>query len=93
MLEGLRDNFGFEGYTVVPATDGEEGLNAALDARPDLIVLDIMLPQINGYEVCRLIRREGLEMPIIMLTAKGQESDIVLGPERGRTTTSPSRSA
>ena len=83
MLEGLKGNLEFEGYTVVSATDGEAGLNAALEARPDLIVLDIMLPKINGYEVCRLIRREGLEMPVIMLTAKGQESDIVLGLELG----------
>jgi len=83
MLEGLQGNFEFEGYTVRTASDGEEGLTAALDARPDLIVLDIMLPKINGYEVCRLVRREGLEMPIVMLTAKGQESDIVLGLELG----------
>ena len=83
MLEGLHDNFEFEGYRVITAADGEAGLNAALEARPDLIVLDIMLPKINGYEVCRLIRREGLDVPIIMLTAKGQESDIVLGLELG----------
>ena len=83
MLEGLKGNFAFEGYTVLAASDGEEGLNAALEERPDLIVLDIMLPEINGYEVCRLIRGEDLEMPIIMLTAKGQESDIVLGLEVG----------
>jgi DNA-binding response OmpR family regulator len=83
MLEGLRGNFEFEGYTVVTASDGEAGLNAALDARPDLILLDIMLPKINGYEVCRLIRKEGLGAPVIMLTAKGQEADIVLGLELG----------
>jgi len=83
MLEGLRDNFAFEGYVVLTAADGEAGLNAALEARPDLIVLDIMLPKINGYEVCRLVRREGLDVPIVMLTAKGQESDIVLGLELG----------
>ena len=83
MLEGLKDNFRFEGYSAITAADGEAGLEAALDARPDLIVLDIMLPKINGYEVCRLIRREGLDVPIIMLTAKGQESDIVLGLELG----------
>jgi len=83
MLEGLKGNFEFEGYTVVTASDGEEGLNAALEGRPDLIVLDVMLPKINGYEVCRLVRRQGLDVPIIMLTAKGQESDIVLGLELG----------
>ncbi|MCK4284322.1 MAG: response regulator transcription factor [Candidatus Brocadiae bacterium] len=83
MLEGLKDNFEFEGYSVITAADGEDGLETALEAKPDLIVLDIMLPKINGYEVCRLIRREGLDVPIVMLTAKGQESDIVLGLELG----------
>jgi len=83
MLRGLTDNFASRGYRVVTAVDGEQGLEAALQQRPDLIVLDIMLPRINGYEVCRLIRKEGLDMPIIMLTAKGQESDIVLGLELG----------
>jgi DNA-binding response OmpR family regulator len=79
MLTGLKDNFSFKGYKVVTANDGEKGLDAALNAHPDLIILDIMLPKINGYEICRLIRQEGLEMPIIMLTAKGEESDAVLG--------------
>jgi len=79
MLTGLKDNFEFKGYKVLTAADGEKGLDAALNATPDLIILDIMLPKINGYEICRLIRAEGLEMPIIMLTAKGEESDVVLG--------------
>jgi DNA-binding response OmpR family regulator len=83
MLRALRDNFEFQGYRVLTAMDGEAGLNAALDGRPDVIVLDIMLPKINGYEVCRLVREQGLDMPIIMLTAKGQESDIVLGLNLG----------
>lgn len=83
MLIGLKDNFEFNGYKVVTAADGEVGLKAALNAKPDLIVLDIMLPKINGYEICRLIRGEGLAMPIIMLTAKGEESDIVLGLNLG----------
>ncbi|MBN1974781.1 MAG: response regulator transcription factor [Sedimentisphaerales bacterium] len=83
MLRGLKDNFAYEGYNVITAVDGEEGLNAALDAKPDLILLDIMLPKINGYEICRLIRKEKLDMPIIMLTAKGEESDIVLGLNLG----------
>jgi len=83
MLRGLKDNFEFKGYRVVTASDGEAGLDAALAGRPDLILLDIMLPKINGYEVCRLIRKEGLEMPIIMLTAKGEESDIILGLNLG----------
>jgi DNA-binding response OmpR family regulator len=79
MLTGLKDNFEFKGYKVLTAADGEKGLAAALNATPDLIILDIMLPKINGYEICRLIRAEGLEMPVIMLTAKGEESDVVLG--------------
>jgi DNA-binding response OmpR family regulator len=83
MLRGLKDNFEFKGYTVLTATDGEAGLNAALDNKPDLILLDIMLPKINGYEVCRLIRAEKIDTPIIMLTAKGQESDIILGLNLG----------
>ena len=83
MLRGLKDNFEFKGYHVLTAADGEEGLNAALNDKPDLILLDIMLPKINGYEVCRLIREQQLEMPIVMLTAKGQESDIVLGLNLG----------
>ncbi len=59
MLEGLVGNFEFEGYVVRTAADGRAGLEAALDGRPDLIVLDVMLPKINGYEVCRLVRRRG----------------------------------
>jgi len=83
MLRGLKDNFEYAGYKVITASDGKAGLNAALDAKPDLIILDIMLPKINGYEICRLIRKEKLDMPIIMLTAKGQESDIILGLNLG----------
>ncbi|MDP6047498.1 MAG: response regulator transcription factor [Phycisphaerae bacterium] len=83
MLRGLSDNFRFEGYAVRTADDGEKGLAAALDSSLDLILLDIMLPKVNGYEICRRIRAEGLDMPIIMLTAKGQESDILLGLNLG----------
>jgi DNA-binding response OmpR family regulator len=83
MLRGLKDNFEFKGYKVLTASDGEKGLEAALNAKPDLILLDIMLPKVNGYEICRLIREAKLRMPIIMLTAKGEESDIVLGLNLG----------
>jgi DNA-binding response OmpR family regulator len=83
MLIGLKDNFEFKGYKVLTAADGEKGLKAALGGKPDLIILDIMLPKINGYEICRLIREEKLAMPIIMLTAKGEESDVVLGLNLG----------
>jgi DNA-binding response OmpR family regulator len=79
MLLGLKDNFEFSGYRVLTAKEGETGLTAALNQKPDLILLDLMLPGINGYEICRLLRAEKLAMPIIMLTAKNQESDIVLG--------------
>ena len=83
MLRGLKDNFEYQGYHVLTAEDGETGLNTVLNAKPDLVLLDLMLPKINGYEVCRLIRKEGLDTPIIMLTAKGEESDIVLGLNLG----------
>lgn len=83
LLRGLRDNFTAAGYRVLSATDGEAGLRAAIDARPDLVLLDIMLPRINGFEICRLVREQDLEMPILMLTAKGEESDVVLGLNLG----------
>ncbi len=83
MMRGLKDNFEMKRYKVVCSRDGEAGLNAALDEKPDLILLDIMLPKINGYEICRLVRKEKLDMPIIMLTAKGQESEIQTGLEAG----------
>jgi DNA-binding response OmpR family regulator len=83
LLRGLKDNFGFEGYDVATASDGEAGLEAALSGTPDLILLDIMLPGINGFEVCRLIREAELDIPIIMLTAKGQEQDIIRGLNLG----------
>jgi len=83
MLRGLKDNFEYAGYTVITASDGESGLESAMNKSPDLIVLDIMLPKINGYEICRLVREKGITTPIIMLTAKGQESDIILGLNLG----------
>ena len=83
MLRGLEDNFEAKGYQVETARDGEQGLNAAIKEKPDLIILDIMLPKINGYEVCSQVRKKNLDMPIIMLTAKDQESDIVLGLNLG----------
>jgi len=83
MLRGLKDNFEYEGYRVATATDGEKGLEACLSIKPDLIILDIMLPKVNGFEICRLVRKAGLDAPIIMLTAKGQEQDIILGLNLG----------
>jgi len=83
MLRALEDNFEIKGYRVKIARDGEQGLNAALAENPDLIILDIMLPKINGYEICSQIRKKNLDMPIIMLTAKDQESDVILGLNLG----------
>lgn len=83
MLRGLKDNFETKGYRVKIARDGEQGLNAALSEKPDLIILDIMLPKMNGYEICSQVRKKKLDMPIIMLTAKDQESDVVLGLNLG----------
>ena len=79
LVRGLTDTFRSHGFRVEAVRDGRAGLDAALAARPDVILLDIMLPGLNGFEICRAIRDEGLEMPIVMLTAKGQEEDIVLG--------------
>jgi DNA-binding response OmpR family regulator len=83
LLRGLKDTFAAQGYEILAASDGEQGLGMALDRNPDLILLDIMLPRVNGYEICRAVRERGLEMPILMLTAKGQEEDIVLGLNLG----------
>ncbi len=83
LLRGLKDTFVAKGCEVISAVEGEEGLNLALSSQPDLVLLDIMLPKMNGYEVCREIREHGLHMPIILLTAKGQEEDIVLGLNLG----------
>ncbi len=83
LLRGLKDNFDFKGYAVSTAIDGESGLAMALSLRPDAILLDIMLPGMNGFEVCRRIRKAELDMPIVMLTAKGQEEDIVRGLNLG----------
>jgi DNA-binding response OmpR family regulator len=83
LARGLKDNFEAQQYRVQLARDGREGLSAALASPPDLLVLDLMLPKLNGYEICRALRARQLAMPIIMLTAKGQEEDIVRGLELG----------
>jgi DNA-binding response OmpR family regulator len=83
LLRGLTDTFAAKGCEVLSAADGERGLELALSAQPDLILLDIMLPKVNGYEICRAIREHSLDVPIIMLTARGQEEDIVLGLNLG----------
>lgn len=83
MAMGLRDNLQFEGYEVIVAEDGEAALSAAVTQNPDLILLDIMMPKMNGLEVCRRVREAGYTIPILMLTAKSQEIDIVRGLEVG----------
>jgi len=83
ILLGLERNLKFEGYEVMSAKDGERGLRLAVDKSPDLIVLDIMLPRLNGYELCRHLRKIKISVPIIMLTARGQEVDKVMGLELG----------
>ena len=83
MLRGLKDNFEIKGYRVKTAQDGEQGFQSVLTENPDLVILDIMLPKVNGYEVCRLIRKQKLDMHIIMLTAKDHETDIILGLNLG----------
>jgi DNA-binding response OmpR family regulator len=83
LLRGLTDTFAGLGYEVLTASNGAAGLDLALTQSPDLVLLDIMLPRVNGYEVCRAIRERGIQTPILMLTAKGQEQDIVLGLNLG----------
>ena len=83
IAEVVVDNLRYEGYEVLAAADGEEGLRLALEERPDLVVLDLMLPGLDGYEVCRRLRAAGRDTPVIMLTAKGQEADKVRGLDLG----------
>jgi two-component system alkaline phosphatase synthesis response regulator PhoP len=83
MVRGLGDNLRFEGYQTLGATSGADGLRLALSEAPDLILLDVMMPQMSGWDVCRELRRKGIDVPVIMLTARGEEVDRVLGLELG----------
>lgn len=83
MAVALRDGFEFEQYQVDVARDGEEGLRAAMRGEHDLIVLDVMLPKMSGLDVCRELRAAGVATPTIMLTARGQEIDKVVGLKIG----------
>jgi len=83
MLLGLRDNLELEGYEVATAADGEEGLAKATSFSPDLVLLDVMLPRKNGFDVCRELRARAIATPIVMITARSQEADKVLGLELG----------
>jgi DNA-binding response OmpR family regulator len=83
IAQGLRDNFQFEGYETHWASDGETAVRLAREEKPDLIVLDIRLPRMSGYEVCRKLRAAGSTTPILMLTARGEEEDRILGLDLG----------
>ncbi len=79
LLRGVADNFAARGYHVETASDGERGLEKARRLKLDLAILDVMLPRINGYEICRNLRHEGSSLPVVFMTAKGEESDVLLG--------------
>jgi DNA-binding response OmpR family regulator len=83
MVAGLRDNFEFEGYQVITAPDGVAGLERALSDSPDLVILDVMMPRMSGLDVCKHLKAKRPSTPIIMLTARGQEVDKVVGLELG----------
>jgi len=79
MLRGLKDNFEFEGYKVLTATDGDAGIKAALSGQPDLVVLDVMLPDLDGFSVVRQLRGRRRAVPVVFLTAKDANEDKVMG--------------
>lgn len=83
ILRGLKDNLVAESYEVLTAADGVAGYQLIREQKPDLVILDLMLPRMSGYEVCRRLRQEGDTTPILMLTARGEEADRVLGLELG----------
>src|SRR5436190_3752093 len=83
ILQGLADNLRMESYDVLTAADGENGYRLVQDCQPDLVILDLMLPGLNGLGVCRKMRRHGLATPILMLTANDQEDSRVRGFEAG----------
>lgn len=83
MVNGLRDNLEYEGYEVDTALEGRTGLLKILKNSYDLILLDIMLPEVSGFDICKTARKDGVNTPIILLTAKGEEIDKVLGLELG----------
>jgi DNA-binding response OmpR family regulator len=83
IVMGLKDAFAFEGFSIVSAATGEEGVTKAAHIHPDLIILDLMLPGMNGYEVCEQIRRRDHNVPILILSARSLEADIIRGLEAG----------
>ncbi len=83
ILCGLRDNLQFESHQVLTAVDGEAGYRAVCEDKPDLVILDLMLPKLSGYDLCRRVRGEGFNAPILMLSARSQEGDRVVGLDLG----------
>jgi DNA-binding response OmpR family regulator len=83
ILRGLKDNLEYESYEVLTAVDGEAGYCLIKEKKPDLVILDLMLPKMNGYELCRKVRGENIATPILMLTARGEEIDRVMGLDLG----------
>ena len=83
IVRGIQDNLRFEGYDTSAAYDGEEALRRAAADGPDLVLLDVMMPKVSGWDVCRELRRRGIDVPVIMLTARGEEDDRVRGLELG----------
>ncbi|MBI2462378.1 MAG: response regulator, partial [Candidatus Rokubacteria bacterium] len=83
MVRGLEDNLRFEGYQTLSAANGRDGLALALREGPDLVLLDVMMPGMSGWDLLRALRQKGVDVPIIMLTARGEEVDRVLGLELG----------
>jgi len=83
IVRGLEDNLRFEGYSTLSAANGADALALARREAPDLILLDVMMPAMSGWDVCRQLRKQGIDVPIIMLTARGEEADRVQGLELG----------
>ena len=83
ILTGVSMNLRYEGYEVLQAQDGRSGLQKAIDETPDLVILDLMLPQLNGYEVLKELRSRGVTTPVLVLSAKGMESDRIAGLNLG----------
>lgn len=83
ILRGLAETLRRESYDVLTAADGETGYRLVREKHPDLLILDLMLPKLSGYEICRKMRSEGLRTPILILTARGDEGDRVLGLDLG----------
>src|SRR5450759_3958940 len=79
ILLGLKENLAYEGHTVMEVLRGDQALDQLASAKPDLLILDIMLPGISGFEVCRRVRKEDRRLPILMLTARSDEVDKVMG--------------